>query len=57
MKEEAPHGKPSYSDQKHQKQDNFPSFFSKVSFIYLFFEIFDFMTCNDGKQKHAVEKE
>jgi hypothetical protein len=21
------------------------------------FEIFDFMTCNDGKQKHAMEKE
>jgi hypothetical protein len=37
------------TDQKHQKQDNFPSFFSKVSFIYLFFEIFYFMTCNDGK--------
>jgi hypothetical protein len=29
--------KPSYSDQKHQKQGNFPSFFSKVPFIYLFF--------------------
>jgi hypothetical protein len=54
MKEEAPFGKPSYSDQKHQKQDNFHSFFSKVPFI--FFENFDFMTCNDGKQKHAVEK-
>jgi hypothetical protein len=25
-------------------------------FIFLFF-IFYFMTCNDGKQKHAMEKE
>jgi hypothetical protein len=49
MKEKAPLGKTSYSDQKHQKQGNFPSFFFKVPFIYLFFEIFDFMTCNDGK--------
>jgi hypothetical protein len=38
-------------------KSNFPSFFSKVPFIYLFFEIFDFMACNDGKQKHVVEKE
>jgi hypothetical protein len=30
--------------------ETFPSFFSKVPFI------FDFMTCNDGKQKHVVEK-
>jgi hypothetical protein len=36
MKEVAPLGKPSYSDQKHQKQGNFPSFFFKVPFIYLF---------------------
>jgi hypothetical protein len=43
------------TNQKHQKQGNLPSFFSKVHFIYLF--IFDFMTCNDGKQKHAMEKE
>jgi hypothetical protein len=57
MKEEAPLGKPTYSDQKNQKQGNFPSFFSKVPFIYFFFENFDLMTCNDGKQKHAVEKE
>jgi hypothetical protein len=42
------------TDQKHQKQVNFPSFFSKLPFIYYFF---DFMTCNDGKQKHATEKE
>jgi hypothetical protein len=49
MKEKAPLGKTSYSDQKHQKQGNFPSFFFKVPFIYLFFEIFDFMACNDGK--------
>jgi hypothetical protein len=26
------------------------------SFYLYFFEIFDFMTRNDGKQKHAVEK-
>jgi hypothetical protein len=45
------------TDQKHQKQGNFPSFFSKVPFIYFLFEIFDFMTCNDGKQKHAMEQE
>jgi hypothetical protein len=44
------------TDQNHQKEGNFPSFFSKVPFIYLF-EIFYFMTCNDGKQKHDVEKE
>jgi hypothetical protein len=34
--------------------ETFPSFFSKVLFI---FKIFDFMICNDGKQKHVVEKE
>jgi hypothetical protein len=33
---------------------SFPMF---LLFIYLFFENFDFMTCNDGKQKHDVEKE
>jgi hypothetical protein len=27
------------------------------SFYLFFFEFFDFMTCNDGKQKHAMEKE
>jgi hypothetical protein len=28
------------------------------SFFYLyFFEIFDFMTCNDGNQKHAMKNE
>jgi hypothetical protein len=37
--------------------ETFPSLFSKVPFIYIFFEIFVFMTCNDGKQKHAEEKE
>jgi hypothetical protein len=26
-------------------------------YLFLFFEIFDFMTCNDGRQKHGVEKE
>jgi hypothetical protein len=35
--------------------------FRNFSFILfqssLYFFIFDFMTCNDGKQKHAVEKE
>jgi hypothetical protein len=25
--------------------------------LFIFFENFDFMTCNDGKQKHDVEKE
>jgi hypothetical protein len=34
--------------------ETFPSFFSKVLFIFKFF---DFMICNDGKQKHVVEKE
>jgi hypothetical protein len=29
--------------------------FPFILFIYLF--IFDFMTCNDGKQKHAMENE
>jgi hypothetical protein len=28
--------------------------FQSSLYIYL---IFDFMTCNDGKQKHATEKE
>jgi hypothetical protein len=40
-----------------KKQGKFPSFFNKVPFIYLFFEILDFMTCNDGKEKHDVEEE
>jgi hypothetical protein len=30
--------------------------FSKF-LLFIYFEIFDFMTCNDGKQKHVVEKE
>jgi hypothetical protein len=30
--------------------------FSKF-FLFIYFEIFDFMTCNGGKQKHVVEKE
>jgi hypothetical protein len=37
--------------------ETFPSIFSKVSFIYIFLEKIDFMACNDGKQKHAAEKE
>jgi hypothetical protein len=32
-------------------------FFQRSFYLFLFFEIFDFMTCNDGKQKHAVQKE
>jgi nucleoside-specific outer membrane channel protein Tsx len=31
--------------------------FSKVPFIYIFFDFFYFMTSNDEKEKHAVEKE
>jgi hypothetical protein len=31
--------------------------FQSSFYLYIFFEIFDFMTCNDGKQKHDVEKE
>jgi hypothetical protein len=44
------------TNQKHKKQGNFPSFFSKVLFIYLFL-IFDFMACNDGKQITCCGKE
>jgi hypothetical protein len=33
------------------------SFILFQSFFYFFLFIFDFMTCNDGKQKHAVKKE
>jgi hypothetical protein len=35
---------------------DFPFILFQSSF-YLFIFIFDFMTCNDGKQNHAVEKE
>jgi hypothetical protein len=35
---------------------DFPFILFQSSF-YLFIFIFDFMICNDGKQKHAVEKE
>jgi hypothetical protein len=31
---------------------SFPKFL-----LFIFFEIFDFMTCNDGKEKHAIEKD
>jgi hypothetical protein len=27
------------------------------SFLYIYLNFFYFMTCNDGKQKHAVENE
>jgi hypothetical protein len=36
---------------------DFPFILFQSSFYLYFFEIFDFMTCNDGKQKHVVEKE
>jgi hypothetical protein len=38
---------------------DFPFILFQSSFyLYIyFFEFFDFMTCNDGKQKHDVEKE
>jgi hypothetical protein len=35
------------ADQKHQKQSQFLSSFSKVLFIYLFLKFLDFMLCND----------
>jgi hypothetical protein len=36
---------------------DFPFIIFQSSFyLYFFFENFDFMTCNDGKQKHAMEK-
>jgi hypothetical protein len=35
----------------------FPFILFQSSFYFLFFEIFDFMTCNNGKQKHVVKKE
>jgi hypothetical protein len=31
--------------------------FQSSFYLYIFFIFFDFMTCNDGKQKHDVEKE
>jgi hypothetical protein len=36
---------------------DFPFILLQSSFCLFIFEIFDFMTCNDGKQKHDVEKE
>jgi hypothetical protein len=36
---------------------DFPFILFQSSFIYIFFKFFDFMTCNDGKQKYAMEKE
>jgi hypothetical protein len=33
--------------QKHQKQTQFLSSFSKILFIFYFFEILDFILCND----------
>jgi hypothetical protein len=35
----------------------FPFILFQSPFILFYFENFDFMTCNDGKQKYAVEKE
>jgi hypothetical protein len=31
--------------------------FQSSLYLYFFFAFFDFMACNDGKQKHDVEKE
>jgi hypothetical protein len=31
--------------------------FQNSFYLFIYFEIFDFMICNDGKQKHVVEKE
>jgi hypothetical protein len=36
---------------------DFPFILFQSSFYLYIFKFFDFMTCNDGKQKHAVEKE
>jgi hypothetical protein len=37
---------------------DFPFILFQSSFyLFIFFEIFDAMTCNDGKQKHDVEKD
>jgi hypothetical protein len=36
---------------------DFPFILFQSSFYLFIFEIFDFMTCNDGKPKHAVEKD
>jgi hypothetical protein len=37
--------------------ETFPSFFSKGSFIYIFFfKFFDFMTCNGGNTKTCYGK-
>jgi hypothetical protein len=35
---------------------DFPFILFQSSFIYIF-DFFYFMTCNEGKQKHAMEKE
>jgi hypothetical protein len=36
---------------------DFPFILFQSSFYLFIFEIFYFITCNDGKQKHDVEKE
>jgi hypothetical protein len=36
---------------------DFPFILFQSSFYFILFLFFDFMTCSDGKQKHAVEKE
>jgi hypothetical protein len=36
---------------------DFPFILFQSSFYLFIFEIFDFMTCNDGKQKYVVENE
>jgi hypothetical protein len=36
---------------------DFPFILCQSSFYLYIFNFFHFMTCNDGKQKHVVEKE
>jgi hypothetical protein len=37
---------------------DFPFILFEIPYIYMYILLFfDFMTCNDGKQKHVVEKE
>jgi hypothetical protein len=38
-------------------RDFFFILFQSSFYLYIFFKISDFMTCNEGKQKHAMEKE
>jgi hypothetical protein len=47
----------SYHWPKASKARQFPFILFQSSLYLFIFEIFYFMTCNDGKQKHVVEKE